>query len=194
MTRSALFLILLFIISNSISLAANNERENKGRKASVILKDKSLLQGELIYANDSVIVIAMADFNESKVLSGKSMPFTFVFENNIDFIKLEKTHYKSMWLKGMLIGTGLGLAYDAVSFSYNDTKEFKPSGMLIGGIVGCVAGMTINAANSYNELLLVPDSNTKISSIAKYAAYNMKTSSKMIKLIIKSIQDLSTKP
>jgi len=124
--------------------------ENKAAEVTLLLKDRTEINGELLSVRDSTMIICTEYLATEEGLSKLIYPITAVRNDEIWDLTIEGSSY--VWIGtgvGMLVGTGIGYA---ISTSVHNYGKYLPLPILF--IVGASFGYLIGDAVSTYDIIL----------------------------------------
>ena len=132
------------------------KHNDKGTKISLLLKNKTDIYGELVSVRDNAMVLCTGNSSTEEELANSTYPIVVIQSNDIQEFTIEGSSF--VWLglgTGYLTGSIGGLLISQSSkYSLKSEKEIAAfMGIVIGGLLGSIAGGIIGHALSTEEFI-----------------------------------------
>jgi hypothetical protein len=134
-------------------LSYDERDKDVGAEVTLLLKDRTEINGELLSVRDSAITICTEYSATEEELANLKYPINTVRDDEIKELSLEGSNHVWTGLAvGIVVGTGLGVL--AGSLVDKHKAEFRAGLGAIGFIVGAIAGPIVGHALSTEEFVL----------------------------------------
>lgn len=179
-TATVLILCLLLVQTSAFA-----GEKKPGRTVEVYInKVQDPVRGELIYAKDSVLIVAKTlGLKEKYIYDGKTK-LDLILARNVRHVKLLKIEADFSW-KLAFAGLGVGVAVDVLRATTQKNKTLTIGSFVtgpIGMVVGFFAGLIASKWTAEPEEIYIPEPGKPLNELAESSRFGDKPGAKFIKL------------